>query len=105
LFGPWFSRAESGTFTTAQKGEAMMWGWDWDWGAWLAMSVMMLLFWGLVVTGIVVLVRYVGGDRGGGRRGRGDRADAENVLAERFTHGEIDEDEYKRRLELLRVAR
>jgi putative membrane protein len=97
---------------TAQKGDgdrrkvmAMMWGWGWGWGAWLAMSVMMLLFWGLIIAGVVVLVRYVGGDRGGGRRSGDDRADAEKVLAERFARGEIDEDEYKWRLELLRAVR
>jgi len=34
-----------------------MWGYDWGWGAWLVMSVMMVVFWGLVIAGIVVLVR------------------------------------------------
>ncbi len=82
----------------------MMWGWGW--GAWLAMSVMMVLFWSLVIAGVVVLVRYLGGGRPtGGSGAGGDRADAENVLAERFARGEIDEDEYKRRSELLRAGR
>jgi putative membrane protein len=40
---------------------------------------------------------------GGGRR-RPDRADPEQTLAERFAAGEIDEEEYHRRLETLRSA-
>jgi putative membrane protein len=44
----------------------MMWGYDWGWGAWLVMSMMMVLFWGLVIAGIVVLVRYLAGGRQGG---------------------------------------
>jgi len=39
---------------------AMMWGYDWGWGGWLVMSVMMLLFWGLVIAAIIALVRYLG---------------------------------------------
>ncbi len=41
----------------------MMWGYDWGWGGWLVMSVMMLLFWGLVIAAIIALVRYLGGTR------------------------------------------
>jgi putative membrane protein len=90
----------------------MMWGYDWGWGAWLAMSVMMVLFWGLVIAGIVVLVRYLTSSRQGGgpasgggpTSGRG-REDAEEILAQRFARGEIDEEEYTRRRELLRSGR
>lgn len=78
----------------------------WGWGYWLGMGVTMVLFWGLIITGIVALVRYLGGPRGTARptpdSGQGR---AEDVLAERFARGEIDEDEYKRRLELLRASR
>ncbi|WP_131746783.1 SHOCT domain-containing protein [Frankia sp. Cppng1_Ct_nod] len=84
----------------------MMWGWDWGWGAWLAMSVLMVLFWGLVIAGVVALVRYAGAGHTAARPDAGSgRADAENVLAERFARGEIDEDEYKRRSDLLRAGR
>lgn len=34
-----------------------------------------------------------------------DRASGERVLAERFARGEIDEEEYRRRLSVLREAR
>ncbi len=41
----------------------MMWGYDWGWGGWLVMSVLLLLFWGLVIAAIIALVRYLGGTR------------------------------------------
>jgi putative membrane protein len=87
---------------------AMMWGhdWGWGWGAWLAMSVLMVVFWGLIIAGIVALVRYLSGDRQGGRLDVGGRRpSAEELLAERFARGEIDADEYTRRRELLRTGR
>lgn len=74
-------------------------------GFWLAMGVMMVVFWGLIIFGIVVLVGYL-------RRGVGDRAAPpggkdrpEDALARRFARGDIDEDEYRRRLEVLRGSR
>jgi putative membrane protein len=76
----------------------MMW-WDhgWGWGDWLGMSLMMLVFWGVVIGLIVTLVR---------NRSTSDAAvsprQAEDVLAERFARGEIDEAEYQDRLRVLR---
>lgn len=64
----------------------------------------MVLFWGAVIAGIVALVRHFG---------RGDQqpparpsrpAPPEQPLAERFARGEIDEEEYRRRLAALRDA-
>lgn len=82
-----------------------MWGYGWGWGAWFAMSVMMIVFWGLVIAGIVVLVRSLGGTRQDHRPGPdGGRTSAEELLAERFARGEIDEDEYTRRLQVLSSA-
>ena len=66
------------------------------WG-YLLMTVNALLFWGLIVGGIVVLVRYLG------RSGRpGARSTAETILADRFARGEIDAEEYRRGLGVLR---
>jgi putative membrane protein len=79
---------------------AMMWGWhSWSWWAWLAMSLSMVAFWGLIIWGVVAIVRGVGGSR---RRPEG--RDPEQILAERFARGEIDEEEYHRRLQTLRSA-
>ena len=67
---------------------------------------MMVLFWGLVIAGIVVLVRYLTGSRqDGGPDAGGGRSSADELLAERFARGEIDQDEYTRRRELLRAGR
>ena len=76
--------------------------WYGDLGGWgyLMMALNMVLFWGLVITGIVLLARYLGaGRRGDYARGGGY---ADRILAERFARGEIDEDEYHRRLQALR---
>ncbi len=71
------------------------------WGYGL-MAVTGLLFWALVITGIVALVRYLG--RTDQYRPRTGQPTAEQVLAERFARGEIDEEEYQRRLETLRAG-
>lgn len=60
------------------------------------MALNTLLFWGLVVAGVVLLVRHFG-------RGTptSPRPAPQQLLAERFARGEIDEDEYIRRLQML----
>lgn len=69
------------------------------WGYGL-MTLSMVLFWGLLLTGTVLLVRWLGRD---GRRSPGaDPPSPQQLLAERFARGEIDEDDYRRRLETLR---
>jgi uncharacterized membrane protein len=65
----------------------MYWNGDWNWGAWLAMAVMMLSFWGLVAWAVVTLVRGASG----GRR----HHDAESILAERLARGEISTEEFE----------
>jgi putative membrane protein len=78
----------------------MMWddgGWSW-WG-WLLMSVMMVAFWAFIVWAAVTVVRSL--------TDRQPRApsdlDPEEILANRFARGEIDAEEYHRRLETLRA--
>ena len=71
----------------------MMWDWhDGSWGWWLVMWFGMLAFWAAVVWIAVAVLRA----------NRATRTDAESVLAERFARGEIDVDEYRTRLEVLR---
>jgi len=72
---------------------------DANWGAtgWLAMSVMMVLFWGLVVWAVRNL--RTEGESAQPPDGSG-RAD--EILAERYARGEIDEAEFQRCRELLR---
>lgn len=81
-----------------------MYGWGGDsWGiaGWISMAVLMILFWGSVVTVIVVLVRRP--HRDGAMIGaHPTHHDAERILNERFARGEIDETEYLARRAALR---
>lgn len=73
------------------------------WG-WFAMSVGTLVFWALVITVVALLFRALvtaGRDAGGRTVAPPDWRTPEQLLAERFARGEIDEDEYRRRLEVL----
>ncbi|WAL64577.1 SHOCT domain-containing protein [Amycolatopsis cynarae] len=87
-------------------GNGMGWGY-------VLMTVTTVLFWALVIAGVVALIRYLsrkpGGTSGtGGTAGTGggpaapSRPTPEQLLAERFARGEIDEQEYRRGLEVLR---
>ena len=73
------------------------------WG-WALMGVSTLIFWGLIIAGIVVLVRYLSRSEQRSDISSADRANPEQVLAERFARGEIDEEEYYRRLDTLRAS-
>ncbi len=71
------------------------------WG-YALMTVSMVLFWALIILGVIALVRYLArGDRSGDQAAA-PRATPEQVLAERFARGEIDEQDYLRRRDQLR---
>ena len=79
----------------------MMWGWGDSWWNWLAMFLMMVIFWG----GIVALIVYA--MRGGSQRdaaARPETPDARSLLEERFARGEISEDEFEQRRRVLEHA-
>ncbi len=76
----------------------MYWGSSWSWWGWLLMTFSMIAFWGLVIWAVVALFRR-------SDRERPEVADPARILAERFARGEIDEDEYTRRRQLLRASR
>jgi putative membrane protein len=66
------------------------------------MTVGMVAFWALVITVVVLAVRYLAGPRGTAASPSGSgETRAEGVLAERFARGEIDENEYRQRPSLL----
>nr|WP_086726411.1 SHOCT domain-containing protein [Streptomyces carpinensis] len=74
------------------------------WG-WFAMGLGTLVFWALLIAVGALLYRTL--HRGSGQwQAHGDtgRPFPEQLLAERFARGEIDEDEYRRRLDILRQA-
>lgn len=68
------------------------------WG-WAGMTLGMVLFWALVIAGTVLLFRAL--DRPSEASRGAVRPSPEEVLAERFARGEIEEDEYRRRLATL----
>ncbi|MFE1443525.1 SHOCT domain-containing protein [Streptomyces sp. NPDC058739] len=72
------------------------------WG-WFAMSASMVLFWVLIITIGALLLRALTRAGDTGTRPGTRAATAEELLAERFARGEIDEDEYNRRLTVLRT--
>ncbi len=80
---------------------------------WWGLGLGMLLFWGVVIGGIVLLVRWAVGTRApqGGAAAPPPRPadehaapgpDAHRILDERFARGEIDEEEYRHRRQVLR---
>lgn len=78
----------------------MWWYGDGNVGAWgyVLMTLSMIAFWGLIIYGVVLLARSAG--RPDQRADR--RLTADDVLADRFARGEIDEQEYRQRLDTLR---
>ena len=72
---------------------------SWGWAGW-TMMVVMLAFWALVAWGVVAVARSVGGSNSSS-----PRSTPEGVLAERFARGEIDEDDYLNRRDVLQGAR
>ena len=73
-----------------------MWGdagYGWGWGMGFGM-ISMVLFWVLVILGIVVLVRWVGGSSASGTP---PSKTALDLLNERYARGEIDKQDFEER--------
>ncbi|MCX4767981.1 SHOCT domain-containing protein [Streptomyces sp. NBC_01275] len=75
------------------------------WG-WFVMSVGMIFFWALLIVIGVLLFRALSrsADSGASTSPAQRGPAAEQLLAERFARGEIDDDEYRRRLTVLRTG-
>jgi putative membrane protein len=80
----------------------MMWEYGNGMGAWGfgLMTAGNLLVWALIVVGVVALLRHL--NRSGPA---GPRPTAEELLAERFARGDVTEQEYRDRLDVLRRFR
>lgn len=78
----------------------MMWNYNLGWGGWLVMSLAMIAFWGVVVFAIVALFRGASAAAAPPAR----RVDAERLLDERFARGEINEQEYRARQDVLHAT-
>jgi putative membrane protein len=70
------------------------WGWHPMWGLWgpwgFAMMLMMLVFWGAVLIGLALGIRWLI------RQGQGTRQDpALDILRQRYARGEINQEEFE----------
>ncbi|HUX04695.1 MAG TPA: SHOCT domain-containing protein [Acidimicrobiales bacterium] len=75
-----------------------MYGWQFqDGGGWFPMVIFMIVFWALLIGGLVVAIKYFGRPR----REEPSVAGPLEILRLRFARGEIDEEEFKRRRALL----
>jgi putative membrane protein len=71
------------------------------WLAWLGIGLMMIVFWGLVVLALVWLIR----SRAAARKEEPLSARSpREILDERLARGELTEEEYVRRRDLLRTG-
>jgi putative membrane protein len=80
-----------------------MMGWYHDglgWGGWLAMTLSMVAFWALVVFAVVAIFRSGRDERPGPAPGSGPM----DILDQRFARGDIDESEYRARVDVLRSS-
>jgi putative membrane protein len=90
----------------------MYWHDGMGYAGWWGIGLAMLFFWALVIVGVVLLVRWAGGSHRTGGAGPVPPApgppaaappdQALRILGERFARGEIDEEEYRRRRDILR---
>ena len=71
------------------------------WG-YAGMGIGMVLFWALIIVGIVALARYGFGTPPGTRPPAELGPTPEELLAARFARGEIEEAQYRERLTVLR---
>jgi len=85
----------SGMAWAQQRSYEWEWGrhpmW-WMWGAWgIGMMLIMLLFWGTVIVGLVLGIRWLL------RQGREQRADsALEILRQRYARGDLTKDDFER---------
>lgn len=83
-------------------GPGHMAGWGFAGAGAIIMIVTAVLLWAVLVTGLVVLIRYLRGPLPPARPETPEPP--ASVLADRYARGEIDDEEYHRRLETLRGA-
>lgn len=82
----------------------MMYGWyggDWGIVGWILMALVMIVFWGGLITIVLFLVRRSAPGQGTEPL-RPTHHHAEQLLSERFARGEIDENEFTARRAALR---
>lgn len=74
----------------------------WGWGSWILTAIVLTIFFALVITAIVAAVRYLNGPgHHSAHHNSPPGRKPEDILAERFARGEIDDEDYRRRITLL----
>lgn len=82
--------------------DGCMWGGS-GWSGWILMGAVMVLSSAALITAVVLAVRYLADSNA--QRNHADSAASsqpEDALAQLFARGDIDEDEFRRRMTLLR---
>jgi putative membrane protein len=76
-----------------------MWSWhDSSW-AWLWMGAMMVAFWAVVAVAVLLAARTLKSSQYAGQSSRPQARSPQDILAERYARGDIEADEYRRRLD------
>lgn len=91
--------------TRTVEGVIMMFWYDHNMGWWgyAGMGIGMILFWALLIVGIVALIRYLSdSSRDASAAPPPTASSPEQLLADRFARGEIDEAEFQQRRAVLR---
>lgn len=77
------------------------WGWDhMDGGSWVLMGIGMILFWGLVIFGVVWLVRTLTEHRGPATH-QGHQPSPLEILDRKLAEGAVSVEDYEERRRLL----
>lgn len=71
-------------------------GYGWGWGMGFGM-ISMVLFWVLVILGIVILVKWIAAGSSSGGTGVPREKTALDILKERYARGEIDREEFEQK--------
>lgn len=79
-------------------------GWHYMWGGiGIGMFFFMIVFWIALIAGVVALVRWLWTGASVGSKSASPDNDAEAILRIRFAKGEINEEEYRNKLQTLRT--
>ena len=63
-------------------------------------GIVMVLFWGLIIVGVVLVIRHFMAGQGGGPSSSAER-DPLQILRERYAKGEIETEEFEERKKML----
>jgi putative membrane protein len=84
----------------------MMWGWGHGFGGFGGLGFLavipMLIFWGLIIIGVIFAIRAFG-EHNRSVLSQGSKSTALDILKERYAKGEIDTQEYEEKKRVLQA--